>query len=177
MGFEGCPRGKCASSWANAETISLAVAAASAGHKKGVKGTKAHRQCKRHHQTVGLTRRIVNAAERQNLRHFAVQRNADAHTRVHKKSATYFYNSWRNSTNKAKQQVGGGEMVAIAVQTAVVDVMASGEFCNMRRRVAHLLTMYGFVIYVVTTVIMVFVYPTLPPLRPPIYRHCGTSGP
>ena len=81
MGFEGGPRAKCASSLANAETISLAVAAASAGHKKGVKGTKAHRQCKRHHQTVGLTRRIVNAAERQNLRHFAVQRNADAHTR------------------------------------------------------------------------------------------------
>ena len=79
---------------------------------------------------------------------------------VHKKSATYFFNSWRNSTNKAKQQIGGAEMVDIAVRTAVVDVMASGEFCNMRRRVAHLLTMYGFVIYVVTTVIMVFVYPT-----------------
>ena len=79
---------------------------------------------------------------------------------VHKKSATYFFNSWRDSTNKAKQQIGGAEMVDIAVRTAVVDVMASGEFCNMRRRVAHLLTMYGFVIYVVTTVIMVFVYPT-----------------
>jgi hypothetical protein len=79
---------------------------------------------------------------------------------VHKKSATYFFNSWRNSTNKAKQQIGGAEMVDIAVRTAVVDVMASGEFCNMRRRVAHLLTMYGFVIYVVTTVIMVFAYPT-----------------
>jgi hypothetical protein len=52
-------------------------------------------------------------------------------------------------------------MMSIAVQTAVVDVMASGEFCNMRRRIAHLLTMYGFVIYVVTTVIMVFCYPTL----------------
>jgi len=51
-------------------------------------------------------------------------------------------------------------MVSIAVQTAVVDVMISGEFCNMRRRIAHLLTMYGFVIYVVTTIIMVFAYPT-----------------
>src|SRR5262249_19954046 len=65
MGFEGASRAKCASSLASADIISLAVAAASAGHKKGVKGTKAHRQCKRHHQTVGLTRRIVNAAERQ----------------------------------------------------------------------------------------------------------------
>jgi hypothetical protein len=30
----------------------------------------------------------------------------------------------------------------------------------MRRRIAHLLTMYGFVIYVVTTIMMVFAYPT-----------------
>src|SRR5713101_7111343 len=79
---------------------------------------------------------------------------------MHKKSATYFLNNWRNSKNKAKQRVGGGEMVSIAVQTALVDVITSGEFCNMRRRIAHLLTMYGFVIYVVSTVIMVFAYPT-----------------
>ena len=79
---------------------------------------------------------------------------------MHKKSARYFFNNWRNSKNKAKQQVGGGEMISIAVQTAVVDVMTSGEFCNMRRRIAHLLTMYGFVIYVVTTAVMVFAYPT-----------------
>ena len=42
--FEGCPAARCASSFANAATISLAVAAASAGHRKGVKGTKAHRR-------------------------------------------------------------------------------------------------------------------------------------
>ncbi len=79
---------------------------------------------------------------------------------MHKKSATYFFANWRNSKKKAKQQVGGGKMVSIAVQTAAVDVMTSGEFCNMRRRISHLLMMYGFVIYVVTTVIMVFAYPT-----------------
>ena len=79
---------------------------------------------------------------------------------VHKRSARYFFDNWRNSKKKAKQQVGGGEMISIAVQTAVVDVMTSGEFCNVRRRLAHLLGMYGFVIYVVTTAIMVFAYPT-----------------
>jgi hypothetical protein len=79
---------------------------------------------------------------------------------IHKGSARYFFDNWRNSKSQAKQQVGAGEMMAIAVQTAVVDVMASGEFCNARRRVAHLLGMYGFVIYVVTTAIMVFAYPT-----------------
>jgi len=79
---------------------------------------------------------------------------------AHKRSATYFFDNWRKSKNKAKQPVGGGEMISIAVQTAVVDVMASGEFCNARRRIAHLLGMYGFVIYVATTAILVFAYPT-----------------
>jgi len=79
---------------------------------------------------------------------------------MHKRSAEYFFNNWRNSRNKAKRQVGGGEMASLAVRTAVVDVMTSGEFCNARRRIAHLLTMYGFIIYLVTTVIMVFAYPT-----------------
>jgi hypothetical protein len=79
---------------------------------------------------------------------------------LHKRSAEYFLDNWRNSQEQAKRQVGGGEMATLAVQTAVVDVMTSGEFCNARRRIAHLLTMYGFVIYLITTVIMVFVYAT-----------------
>jgi hypothetical protein len=79
---------------------------------------------------------------------------------VHKKSAAYFFDNWRKSRNAAKHRVGGGEAISLTVKTAVVDVMSSGEFCNARRRIAHLLTMYGFVIYLVTTVILVFAYPT-----------------
>ena len=79
---------------------------------------------------------------------------------IHKKSAKYFFENWRDAKKRAKQQVGGGEAISIAVQTAVVDVALSGEFCNAKRRVAHLLGMYGFIIYVVATVIMVFAYPT-----------------
>ena len=73
---------------------------------------------------------------------------------VHKGSAKFFFQNMRKS--KGAQPVGGGELVSIAVQTAVVDVLASGEFCNPRRRIAHLLGMYGFVLYVVATVVMVF---------------------
>ena len=77
-----------------------------------------------------------------------------------KGSAKYFFANWRKSKKKGPKQVGGGDMVALAVKTGLVDVLASGEFCNARRRVAHLLTMYGFLIYVGTTAIMVFGYPT-----------------
>jgi hypothetical protein len=79
---------------------------------------------------------------------------------VHKGSAQYFFANWRASRNRAKKKVDGGEMVSVAVQTAVVDVLASGEFCNQQRRIAHLLGMYGFVIYIVATAIMVFAYAT-----------------
>ncbi len=79
---------------------------------------------------------------------------------VHKKSAKYFFENWRNTKKNVRTPVGGGQTIAIAVQTAVVDVALSGEFCNPRRRIAHLLGMYGFVIYVVATAIMVFAYPT-----------------
>ena len=79
---------------------------------------------------------------------------------VHKGSARYFFANWRKSKGRGSRQLVGGELASIAVQTAVVDVLASGEFCNPRRRIAHLLTMYGFVIHAVTTAIMVFAYPT-----------------
>jgi hypothetical protein len=72
---------------------------------------------------------------------------------VHKGSAKYFFNNFRKSKGKP---VGGGELASIAVKTAVVDVLASGEFCSAKRRIAHLLTMYGFVLHVVSAVVMVF---------------------
>ena len=85
---------------------------------------------------------------------------------VHKKSARYFFDNWRNTKKKGTRQVGGGEMVSLAVQTAMVEGLTSAEFCNPRRRIAHLLTMYGFLAYVITTVILVFAYPT-PATRAP----------
>jgi hypothetical protein len=75
---------------------------------------------------------------------------------LHKGSATYFFANWRKTRGKGAPV----DVASIAVKTVVVDVLASGEFCNPRRRIAHLLTMYGFILYVVTTAVMVYAYPT-----------------
>ena len=88
---------------------------------------------------------------------------------IHKKSATYFFANWRDSKSKGRQRVGGGKMASLAVQSAVVDVLASGEFCAMKRRLAHLLGMYGFVLYVAATFAMVFWYPTPATPTPPYW--------
>jgi hypothetical protein len=79
---------------------------------------------------------------------------------VHKRSAKYFFDNWRKSQGKGPRQLGGGELLSIAVKTGVVDVLTSGEFCNMRRRIAHLLGMYGFVLFFGASAVMVFGYPT-----------------
>jgi hypothetical protein len=79
---------------------------------------------------------------------------------VHKKSATYFFRAWRKSTGNATTPVGGGEMASLAIRTVAVEILTSAEFCKVRRRIAHLLTFYGFLAYVIATVIMVFAYPT-----------------
>ncbi len=79
---------------------------------------------------------------------------------MHKKSAKYFFDNWQKTKNKGKRQIGGGEMASLAVKTALVEGLTSGEFCNPLRRISHLLTMYGFLAYITTTIILVFSYPT-----------------
>lgn len=95
---------------------------------------------------------------------------------VHKKSAKYFFEDWQKSKSKGTRQVGSGEVAALAVQTLASEVLTSSEFCSARRRIAHLLTMYGFVIYLVATAIMVFGYPTSAHPTPgvwPLLWHLG----
>ncbi len=77
---------------------------------------------------------------------------------IHKKSAKYFFESMSKSKASGTRSVGGGEKIGIAFAAATQDVLASGEFCNARRRVAHLLTMYGFILFLISTVAMIFGY-------------------
>jgi len=75
---------------------------------------------------------------------------------MHKKSAKYFFENAEKAKASATRTVGTGEKVGMAVATLANEVLTSGEFCSMKRRISHLLTMYGFVIFVATTAIMIF---------------------
>src|SRR5262249_2409540 len=95
---------------------------------------------------------------------------------IHKRSARYFFDTWRASENKASKKVPARDMVSMAAHTDLVDVLASGEFCNARRRIAHLLTMYGFVFYAIATIIMVFAYPTPATPTPDVFTMLWYIG-
>ena len=94
----------------------------------------------------------------------------------HKGSAAYFFRSWRKTQDRGTRRVGGGEMSALAVRTALAEGLTSAEFGPGRRRTAHLLTMYGFLAYIVTTVIMVFWFPTPATPTPAILPQLWVIG-
>ena len=79
---------------------------------------------------------------------------------LHKKSAQYFFENAKRAQKDAKRTLGGGEKASIAMQTVANEVLASAEFKSTRRRISHLFTMYGFVLFVVSTAVLIFGYAT-----------------
>ena len=95
---------------------------------------------------------------------------------LHKKSAQYFFRNWQNAKSKGTQPVSSRDMLSLAAGTIASEVLTSSEFCNPNRRIAHLLTMYGFLAYVISTLAMVFWYPTPATPTPsiwPLLWHLG----
>jgi hypothetical protein len=95
---------------------------------------------------------------------------------IHKKSAQYFFENSLKAKKNAKRQVSGGEKTWLGVKTVANEVLTSSEFANPRRRLSHLFTMYGFVLFVATTAILIFAYPTAATPTPsvlPLLWHLG----
>jgi len=78
---------------------------------------------------------------------------------LHEKNLQFFLQERQRTKAAATRQLGSMEMAAIATRTLVKDIATFGEFCNRHRRISHVLMFYGFVLYLITTVVMVFVYP------------------
>jgi hypothetical protein len=79
---------------------------------------------------------------------------------LHKNSGKYFAQRLKNSQAAATRELSGADKVSLAVKTIAIDVATAGEFCNLQRRISHVLMFYGFLFYVATTAVMIFGYPT-----------------
>ena len=95
---------------------------------------------------------------------------------LHKKSAQYFFANAEKAKKAAVREVSSSEKNALLIKTITNEVLTSSEFQNPQRRISHLFTMYGFIIFVVTTAILIFAYPTpadaAPAILPPLW-HLG----
>lgn len=94
---------------------------------------------------------------------------------VHKRSGEYFAQRRARVRTAATRRLGATDLVALAACTLASEVAASGEFCNRSRRASHVLMSYGFVLYLVTTVVLIFGYPADPqvPAALPLLWNLG----
>ncbi len=95
---------------------------------------------------------------------------------LHKKSAKYFFENAERAKKTATRTVTSSEKTSFAIKTITSEVLTSSEFSNQKRRLSHLLTMYGFILFVVTSAIMIFGYSSVGDSTPviwPLLWHIG----
>ena len=92
---------------------------------------------------------------------------------IHKRSAQYFFANSKKAKAAAVREVGAGAKASIAAKTVANEILTSGEFQNTRRRLSHLFTMYGFILFLVSTVNMIFSLPDAAASYMPMLWHLG----
>ena len=77
---------------------------------------------------------------------------------IHKKNVKYFFNNAKKAKKSATRELGAGERVSIIAKTVVYDIGTTSELGAGKRRVAHLLGMYGTILFWAGSAIMIFCY-------------------
>lgn len=95
---------------------------------------------------------------------------------LHKGSARFFMMDSKKKRAAAKRQLNVVDKTSLAIRTLLKEVITSGEFCNIKRRISHLLMFYGFLTYLVTTIVMIFGYPTLDMPTPTLWPALWNIG-
>ena len=95
---------------------------------------------------------------------------------IHKKNVKYFFNNAKKAKLSATKTLSTGERITVISKTIVSDIATTSELGAGQRRVAHLLGMYGTILFWVGSVIMIFCYATPSSETPsvwPIIWHVG----
>jgi len=77
---------------------------------------------------------------------------------LHKKNVKYFFQNAKKAKKQAKRVLESGERASIVFKTIRSDILTTAELGAGKRRVAHLLGMYGTIIFWASSAIMIFGY-------------------
>ena len=77
---------------------------------------------------------------------------------IHHKNVTYFLNNAKKAKLSATKELSTGEKAAIIAKTTVVDIGTTSELGMGKRRLAHVLGMYGTILFWVSSAVLVFCY-------------------
>ena len=77
---------------------------------------------------------------------------------IHHKNLTYFLNNAKKAKLSATRELGFSEKTSIIAKTTVVDIGTTSELGFGKRRLAHVLGMYGTILFWVSSAVLVFCY-------------------
>ena len=95
---------------------------------------------------------------------------------LHKKNVKYFFQNVLKAKKQAKRNLELGEKTTIIFKTIGSDILTTAELGVGKRRVAHLLGMYGTILFWISSTIMIFCYSTPNSITPsylPFLWHLG----
>ena len=95
---------------------------------------------------------------------------------IHHKNVTYFFNNAKKAKLAAEKELGVGEKTSVILKTVVHDIATTAELGAGKRRVAHVMGMYGTILFWVASVVLVFCYTgtgTAAPTIWPMIWHVG----
>ena len=95
---------------------------------------------------------------------------------IHHKNVTYFFNNAKKAKLAAERELGVGEKTSVILKTVVHDIATTAELGAGKRRIAHVMGMYGTILFWVASVVLVFGYTgtgTAAPTVWPMIWHVG----
>ena len=95
---------------------------------------------------------------------------------IHKKNVKYFFENAKKAKLSATKALNATERISVISKTIVSDIATTSELGVGQRRAAHLLGMYGTVLFWIGSVIMIFCYVNPSSNTPsiwPIIWHAG----
>ena len=94
---------------------------------------------------------------------------------LHKKNVVYFFRNAQKAKKSAKTELSAGKKTAVILKTVASDIATTSELGFGKRRLAHVLGMYGTILFWITSVILIFKYSdgVVAPSYIPIIWHIG----
>ena len=95
---------------------------------------------------------------------------------IHKKNVKYFFENAKKAKKSATKKLRTSEKVSIIAKTVVYDIGTTSELGAGKRRVAHLLGMYGTILFWVTSAVMIFCYSSISSNTPSVWPIFWPAG-
>ena len=97
---------------------------------------------------------------------------------IHKKNVKYFFQNAKKAKLSAKKELTTSERITVISKTIASDIATTSELGAGKRRLAHVMGMYGTILFWVGSVVMIFFYTSPNSVTPafwPIIWHVGAA--